>query len=770
MHRHSGKRNHTDDGHEHLFLNDTDITSIDSESENIEPVSSDANLITRTLFSSNANDNANVATTAAARKNKNSVAAQSRVLFPADEAAQVIVKVDATNVATSTSIETSIETSNAASMSHDKGLDISQESSETFIMEANNDDTSIDESVVSYGSGSGSGSVSADANCNTQTPCKFKLNLAFGACINKRTGHSYHSQVSSRKRTSSDRTAPATARTTNPQGLFKAGGSPKSRTSYNDNDNMNMNNSSEAAHFHFDSPVQDKETSARGSPDNFSMKFSDEWLAGSTSTSAYKAKASMKEQHELGSILSTCQVTRSPIDECMPKFHGDHGSNYYTDLDTSMMEEEDDDDSYAVTKFRRLNLCDDAKDFGSFRSNGQQQQQQQPIRMPMGVVPRTVKKAHFPNESAVNPFQLFTSPKENAGQVALGHETTGVGEGSFISPNDVMEQIGILQNPTQNNPSHPTIDFESDMFSPPAPMKKKLTERKSPNGSPFAAPSNASHNHYQNNSIGEMNAPMASFYSNYNLRTSISTTAQPKTPMLERKAPRSRMNFSPPSPEAPKEISRFEQDFDIIGTLGSGYFGTVYKCLSRLDGCTYAIKAAKHRAKGDSERTRMLQEVKALAELSDISDMAAFHIVRYHQAWIEDDRLHIVTDLCHSTLQVEMSKGYLRHEARQYKLLREMLLALKLIHQHGKVHLDIKPENIFLKDDKFKLGDFGLVVEESTVGEVQEGDSRYMCKDLLSGNHRDLTKVSYGIICYCAYPPKNQIKRITLLMTNISFL
>ena len=747
MHRHSGTRNHTDDGHEHPFLNDTDITSIDSESENIEPVSSDANLITRTLFSSNAD--ANAAATTVPIKNINSIEAQSRVLFPADEAAQVIVKVDATNVATSTS------TSNAASMSHDKGLDISQESSETFIMEAN-DDTSIDESVVSYGSGSGSGS--ADANSNTQTPCKFKLNLAFGACINTSTGHSDHSQASSRKRTSSDRTATAridTTKQTSPQGLFKAGGfSPESRTHYNDNDNDNdnTNNSSEAARFHFDSPVRDAETSARGSPDNFSMKFSEEWLGGSTS--AYKASMNlkmnlnMKEGSKLGSILSTCQVTRSPIDECMPKFHGDHGSNYYTDLDTSM--EEEDHDSYAVTKFRRLNLNDDVKDCGPFRSNGQQQKQ--PIRMPMGVVPRTVKKAHFPNESTVDPFQLFTSPQENAGQVALGHEKSGVGAGSFISPNDVMEQIGILQNPTHKNPSHPTIDFESDMFSPPAPMKNKLTERKSPNGSPFAAPSNASYNYYQNNSIGEMNAPMSSFYGNYNLRTSISTTAQPKTPMLERKPPRSRMNFSPPSPEGPKEISRFEQDFDIIGTLGSGYFGTVYKCLSRLDGCTYAIKAAKHRAKGDSERTRMLQEVKALAELSDVSDMAAFHIVRYHQAWIEDDRLHIVTDLCHSTLQVEMSKGYLRHEARQYKLLREMLLALKLIHQHGKVHLDIKPENIFLKDDKFKLGDFGLVVEESTVGEVQEGDSRYMCKDLLSGNHRDLTKVSYtgACLCYCA--------------------
>ncbi len=59
-------------------------------------------------------------------------------------------------------------------------------------------------------------------------------------------------------------------------------------------------------------------------------------------------------------------------------------------------------------------------------------------------------------------------------------------------------------------------------------------------------------------------------------------------------------------------------------------------------------------------------------------------------------------------------------------MLREMLLALKLIHWHGKVHLDIKPENIFVKDQLFKLGDFGLVIDETTVGEVEEGNCRYL--------------------------------------------
>lgn len=143
-------------------------------------------------------------------------------------------------------------------------------------------------------------------------------------------------------------------------------------------------------------------------------------------------------------------------------------------------------------------------------------------------------------------------------------------------------------------------------------------------------------------------------------------------------------------------------------------------------------------------------QVHALAALSDQADTATFHIVRYHQAWMEEHRLYIQTELCTTTLAAEMKMGKLT-EQRKYKFLREISVALEFIHKNGMVHLDIKPENIFVKNDQFKLGDFGLVSKVSSHKDVEEGDSRYMSKELLSGEHADLTKsdiFSLGITLY----------------------
>lgn len=39
--------------------------------------------------------------------------------------------------------------------------------------------------------------------------------------------------------------------------------------------------------------------------------------------------------------------------------------------------------------------------------------------------------------------------------------------------------------------------------------------------------------------------------------------------------------------------SRYNEEFHEVCKLGDGEFGSVYKCIHRLDGCTYAIKKSK---------------------------------------------------------------------------------------------------------------------------------------------------------------------------------
>lgn len=201
--------------------------------------------------------------------------------------------------------------------------------------------------------------------------------------------------------------------------------------------------------------------------------------------------------------------------------------------------------------------------------------------------------------------------------------------------------------------------------------------------------------------------------------------------------------------------SRFENDFQTISTLGSGSFGTVLKCISRLDGCFYAIKTTTRSMRGNFEKHRYLKEVHALSALCNQPEKGTFHIVRYHQAWIEDGHLYIQTELCdQGTLMQHLKSGETLSEDERWQLLREILLALELVHLSGMVHLDIKPDNIFIKNNHYKLGDFGLASTTSNVeNDIEEGDARYMPRELLDDNNcsLDLTKCdifSLGVTMY----------------------
>jgi hypothetical protein len=272
-------------------------------------------------------------------------------------------------------------------------------------------------------------------------------------------------------------------------------------------------------------------------------------------------------------------------------------------------------------------------------------------------------------EDSISPTDVFNYPQFRA------------------SPSDSSTLPPAPSKPIRRPPVRRYTPIRKTTGPPPTPMPGARQSR------PFDFEEASNHHNNNNNSFdaADINGEDSSDEDEGNDRISNAQRRRRRRPL------------SGPDSDARETIalppSRFYSDFDVIAELGSGSFGNVFKALSRLDGCFYAIKVAHRVAKGIGDKERMLKEVYALAALSDRSDTATFHIVRYHQAWMEEERLYIQTELCTTTLQAEMQMAAPRQLplATRYKCLREILLALNFIHNNQMVHLDIKPENIFVR-------------------------------------------------------------------------
>ena len=88
-------------------------------------------------------------------------------------------------------------------------------------------------------------------------------------------------------------------------------------------------------------------------------------------------------------------------------------------------------------------------------------------------------------------------------------------------------------------------------------------------------------------------------------------------------------------------ISRYDAEFVELGLLGTGTYGSVYKCLNRLDGCMYALKKSRKPLAGSTDEQMALREVWAHAVLGHHQ-----HVVRYYSAWAENNHMLIQNEFC----------------------------------------------------------------------------------------------------------------------------
>ncbi|KAF2807950.1 kinase-like protein [Mytilinidion resinicola] len=187
--------------------------------------------------------------------------------------------------------------------------------------------------------------------------------------------------------------------------------------------------------------------------------------------------------------------------------------------------------------------------------------------------------------------------------------------------------------------------------------------------------------------------------------------------------------------------SRFEN----VSLHGNGEFSQVYRVEGLINppprssfeapsGSVWAVKKAKRPYAGLKDRDRKLREVHILQALSGNE-----HIIFFAGSWEHKNYLYIQTEFCENGnlkdfLTQHGYKGRL-DDFRIWKILLELSMGVKHIHDSGFIHLDLKPANVFLDwEGVLKIGDFGLASTWPAPPNIDgEGDREYIGPEILSG-------------------------------------
>lgn len=198
--------------------------------------------------------------------------------------------------------------------------------------------------------------------------------------------------------------------------------------------------------------------------------------------------------------------------------------------------------------------------------------------------------------------------------------------------------------------------------------------------------------------------------------------------------------------------------YQLVGQLGQGGMGAVYRAVDRLTGQTVALKrvvAPSDTLQFDSQphtdtinmRLALAQEFRVLASLRHphIIDVLDY-------GFDEEGQPYFTMRLLEGSINL-LKAGQGKFLPERVELLIQMLQALAYLHRRGIIHRDLKPGNVMVVEDSVKVLDFGLAMARGVKTEENEevaGTLAYIAPEVLQGlpaeEPADLYAV--GVIAY----------------------
>uniref|UniRef100_A0A672PPU5 Serine/threonine-protein kinase PLK n=1 Tax=Sinocyclocheilus grahami TaxID=75366 RepID=A0A672PPU5_SINGR len=192
--------------------------------------------------------------------------------------------------------------------------------------------------------------------------------------------------------------------------------------------------------------------------------------------------------------------------------------------------------------------------------------------------------------------------------------------------------------------------------------------------------------------------------------------------------------------------------------LGKGGFARCYEMTDLANNKMYAVKVIpQSRVSKPHQREKIINEIELHKSLQHK------HVVKFSHHFEDQDNIHIFLELCSRKSLAHIWKA--RHtltdpEVRYY--LKQIISALKYLHNKGILHRDLKLGNFFVNENMdLRLGDFGLAAKLETVEQRKKticGTPNYLAPEVLNrrGHGTESDVWSLGCVMYtllCGNPP-----------------
>ena len=171
--------------------------------------------------------------------------------------------------------------------------------------------------------------------------------------------------------------------------------------------------------------------------------------------------------------------------------------------------------------------------------------------------------------------------------------------------------------------------------------------------------------------------------------------------------------------------------FNVLSHLGTGGMAEVFECKDLFTNKIVAVKILKESLLDDEEAIKDFEkEVKASVT------MHHENIMEIYGDGVWNNRPYLVLEYLKSLTLLDSIEFYTKFSVKEGCLIMiQLLQAIEYTHNHGIIHRDIKPQNIFyLANGLIKLADFGIAKKDNDSETEDEilGSVHYLAPEVLT--------------------------------------